>query len=63
MNTLTRLIFSIAAIVVVVWLVAQIFNFVTWLINGLLYVAAVIVIIGLISAYVQRRSKPTSIDE
>lgn len=63
MNTLTRLIFSIAAIVVVVWLVAQIFNIVTWLINGLLYVAAVIVIIGLISAYVQRRSKPTSIDE
>ena len=63
MNTLTRLIFSIAAIVVVVWLVAQIFNFVTWLINGLLYVAAVIVIIGLISAYVQRRSKPASIDE
>ena len=63
MNTLTRLIFSIAAIVVVVWLVAQIFNFVTWLINGLLYVAAVIVIIGLISAYVQRRSKPTSIDK
>ena len=50
MNTLTRLIFSIAAIVVVVWLVAQIFNIVTWLINGLLYVAAVIVIIGLISA-------------
>lgn len=63
MNTLTRLIFSIAAIVVVVWLVAQIFNIVTWLINGLLYVAAVIVIIGLISAYVQRRSKPASIDE
>lgn len=55
MNNLTRLIFTIAAIIVGVWLLALVFRVAAWLINGLLYVAAIVVIVGLVSAYVQSR--------
>ena len=54
---ITRLIFLIAAIIVAAWLVSLVFKFATWLINGLVYVAAVVVIIGLISAYIESRKK------
>lgn len=52
---LTKLIFSIAVIIIFVWLLGQVFKFAAWLINGLLYVAAVVVIIGLISAFIEQR--------
>lgn len=57
MNNLTRLIFSIASLVIIVWILGLVFKFAAWLINGLLYVAAIIVIVGLISAYIQRRKQ------
>ena len=57
MNSLTQLIFTIAVIVVGVWLLALVFRLATWMINGLLYVAAVVIIVGLISAYVQGRKQ------
>jgi DMSO reductase anchor subunit len=57
MNRLTQLIFTIAVIVVGVWLLALVFRLATWMINGLLYVAAVVIIVGLISAYVQGRKQ------
>ena len=59
MNKLTRLIFTIAAIIVTVWLVALLFRVAAWIINGLLYVAAIVVIVGLVRAYIQRQ-KPQS---
>lgn len=52
---LTKLIFSIAVIIVGVWLLGLLFKFAAWLINGLLYVAAIIVIIGLVSAFIESR--------
>lgn len=55
MNRFTQLIFAIAVVIVGVWLLALIFKLAAWLINGLLYVAAIIVIVGLISAYLQSR--------
>lgn len=55
MNRFTQLIFTIAVVIVGVWLLALVFKLAAWLINGLLYVAAVIVIVGLISAYLQSR--------
>jgi len=55
----SRLIFLIAAVVIGVWLLGLIFKLAAWLINGLLYVAAIIVIIGLISAYIDSRKRPT----
>ena len=57
MDRISKLVFAIAAVVVGVWLLALLFKVAAWIINGLLYVAAVIVIIGLISAYVQRRKQ------
>lgn len=53
----TRLIFTIAVIIIAVWLLGLVFKFSTWLINGLLYVAAIIVIIGLISAFVESKKR------
>ncbi len=54
---LTRLIFLIAAVIVSVWLFGLLLRLATWFINGLLYIAAVIVIIGLVSAYLEHRRK------
>ncbi len=54
-NKLTRLIFLIAAVIVGAWLLSLVFKLAAWIINGLLYVAAIVVIIGLISAYAQTR--------
>ena len=51
----TRLIFLIAAVVVGVWLLSLIFRLAAWLISGLLYVAAIVVAIGLISAYIESK--------
>ncbi len=55
-NKLTRLIFLIAAIIVGAWLLSLVFKLAAWIINGLLYVAAIVVIVGLISAYIQSRT-------
>lgn len=55
----SRLIFLIAAVVVGVWLLSLVFKLAAWLINGLLYVAAIVVIVGLISAYIDSRKTPT----
>lgn len=51
----TRLVFLIAAVIVGAWLLGLVFKLAAWLINGLLYVAAIIVIIGLVSAYLESR--------
>ena len=56
MNKLTRLVFAIAAVIVGVWLLALLFRVAAWIINGLLYVAAIVVVIGLVSAYLQSRT-------
>lgn len=56
---LSKLIFSIASIIVVVWLLGLVFRFAAWLISGLLYVAAIVVAIGLIMAYIESRRNPS----
>jgi len=56
---ISRLVFLIAAVVVGVWLLGLLFKLAAWLINGLLYVAAVVVIIALISTYLESRKVPT----
>lgn len=56
---LSKLIFSIASIIVVVWLLGLVFRFTAWLISGLLYVAAIVVAIGLIVAYIESRKNPS----
>lgn len=52
---ISKLIYAIAVIIVLVWVLGWVFKFAAWLINGLLYVAAIIVIIGLIVNFMERR--------
>lgn len=57
---LSRLIFIIAAVILSAWLLGVVFKFAAWLLNGLVGVAAIILIIGLIGAYLERRKRPNS---
>lgn len=55
MDKFIRLVFLIAAVIVVAWIVATLLKLAAWIISSLLYVAAIIVIIGIISAFIQSR--------
>lgn len=59
---LSRVIFVIAAIIVGVWLVGLAIKLATWVINSLLYIAAVIVIIGIVRMWWENRKKSKVID-
>ena len=59
---LSRLIFIIAAIIVGVWLLGLLFRIAAWLISGLFYIAALIVIIGVVRYWWESRKKSKVID-
>lgn len=44
----SKLIYTIAALIVGVWLLGIIFRFAAWLVSGMLYIALFVFIIGLI---------------
>lgn len=52
---ISQLILSIALIVLVTWVLGMVFKLAAWLINGLLYVAAVVVIIWLIALFIESK--------
>ena len=54
---LNQLLFIIAAIIVGAWLLAMLFKIAAWVINGLVYIAAIVLIVGFITMYLQRRKK------
>ena len=54
---LSRLIYIIALIIVGVWALGLLFKLAAWFISSLLYIAAVIVIIGLVRAWWENRKK------
>jgi len=54
---LSRVIFTIAAIIVGVWLLGLLFKIAAWFISSLLYIAAVIVIIGIVRYWWEGRKK------
>ena len=56
---LSRVIFIIAAIIVGVWLLGFVIKLAAWFINSLLYIAAVIVIIGIVRYWWESRHKQT----
>lgn len=56
---LSRVIYIIAAIIVGVWLFGLAIKLAAWLINSLLYIAAVIVIIGIVRTWWESRHKST----
>lgn len=53
----TQILFAIAAVIVGVWLLGLLFKLAAWIISSLLYIAALIVIVGLISMYLDNRKK------
>lgn len=57
---LSRLIFIIAAIIVGVWVFGLLLRLGAWIINSLLYIAAVIVIIGVVRYWWESRKKAKS---
>ncbi len=52
---ISQIILSIALIVLVTWVLGMVFKLAAWLINGLLYVAAVVVIIWLIALFIESK--------
>jgi len=52
---LSRLIYIIAVIIIGVWVVGLLLKLAAWFISSLLYIAAVIVIIGLVRNWWERR--------
>lgn len=52
---LTQVIFAIAIIIVIVWILGALLKLAAWLISGLFYVAAIIVIIGIILAFINSK--------
>lgn len=54
---LSRVIFIIAAIIVGVWLLGLLFKLAAWFISSLLYIAAIVVIFGIIRYWWESRKK------
>lgn len=52
-----KLIYSIAVLVIIAWVLSMVFRLAAWLINGLLYVAVLVVIIGLISQFISQKKQ------
>ena len=52
-----KLIYSIAVLVIIAWVLSMIFRLAAWLISGLLYVAVLVVIIGLISQFISQKKQ------
>ena len=52
-----KLIYSIAVLIIIAWVLSNIFRLAAWLINGLLYVAILVVIIGLIAQVISQKKR------
>ncbi len=54
---LSRLILTIAIVIIAAWLLGAALKLAAWIINGLLSLAAIIVIIWLIMMFIENRKK------
>ena len=52
-----KLIYSIAVLVIIAWVLSMIFRLAAWLISGLLYVAVLVVIIGLVAQFISQKKR------
>lgn len=52
-----KLVYSIAVLVIIAWILSLVFRLAAWLISGLLYVAVLVVIIGLISQFISQKKR------
>ena len=54
---LSRLILTIAIVIIAVWLLGAVLKLAAWIINGLLSLAAIVVIIWLIMMFIESRKQ------
>jgi hypothetical protein len=54
---LSRLILTIAIVIIAAWLLGVVLKLAAWVINGLLSLAAIVVIIWLIMMFIESRKK------
>ena len=57
---ITNVLFTIAIIILVAWVIGLVFKFTAWMLNGLVGIAAIIFIIGLITMYVKSKQNNSS---
>ena len=50
-----KLVYSIAVLIIIAWVLSMVFRLAAWLISGLLYVAVLVVIIGLIAQFISQK--------
>ena len=56
---LIRLIITVAIIIVAVWLIGFVFKAIAWLLNGLVGVAALVLIVALVYSFIHKPSSAT----
>lgn len=52
-----KLVYSIAVLIIIAWVLSMVFRLAAWLISGLLYVAILVVIIGLIAQFISQKKQ------
>ena len=57
---ITNVLFTVAIIILVAWVIGLVFKFTAWMLNGLVGIAAIIFIIGLITMYVKSKQNSSS---
>ena len=57
---ITNVLFTVAIIILVAWVIGLVFKFTAWILNGLVGIAAIIFIIGLITMYVKSKRNNSS---
>ena len=57
---ITNVLFTVAIIILVAWVIGLVFKFTAWMLNGLVGIAAIIFIIGLITMYVKSKRNNSS---
>ena len=57
---ITNVLFTVAIIILVAWVIGLVFKFTAWVLNGLVGIAAIIFIIGLITMYVKSKQNNSS---
>ena len=52
-----KLIYGVAVLIIIAWVLSMVFRLAAWLINGLLYAAVLVVIIGLIAQFISQKKR------
>lgn len=59
----SQVLFIVAIIILIAWVAGLVFKFTAWVMNGLVGLAAIIVIIGIISLFIKSKQRSSSNDD